>query len=222
MSDFIQKPGLEKTDFGLWLKSVRRQRQLSRQAVSDRSEGRISQQYLHFIETGRATNIGSDKIAALATGLGVPLSIIEQALFYGITGAAVTGRTAAGGSVSANGDEFQDETVQYFPQDSRLFFVEIVGDSMAPRLDHGDWALIQPYPPGSPLLNGGIYLLATGKRSTCKYVFQRPDQDGYFIGAARPDLFPTVPLAPPYRVLGQVVEVRKTQSLYGGLPEALR
>lgn len=212
---------MKQTCFGSWFKSLRKQRRLSRKAISDRANGRISQQYVHFIEAGKATNIGSDKVQALAEGLGVPLAVIEQALFYGIETYPVTGRTAAGSSVSPNSEEFADE-IAYFPKDSQLFFVEIVGDSMAPRLEHGDWALIQPYQPGMAIINKGIYLLATGRRSTCKYVFQRTGEDQFWVGAARPDLFETVPLASPYKILGRVVEVRKTQSLYGMLPEALQ
>jgi len=216
---------MENNRFGNWLKALRQQRRLSRRLVAERSGGRVSQQYLHLIETGKATNIGSEKVQALAEGLGVPLAVMEQALFQGVDHYAITGRTAAGGSVSPNADEFSDE-IAYFPQDSQLFFVEIIGDSMAPRLEHGDWALIQPHQPGMAILNGGIYLLATGRRSTCKYVFQRPsdnpDNQQYWVGAARPELFETVPLALPYKILGRVVEVRKTQSLYGMLPEALQ
>lgn len=210
-------------NFGAWLKTFRQSRRWSREAVTQKAQVAgylISQQYIHFIESGKATNIGSDKIQALAAGLDLPLHILESALFQQqAPDIPIAGRTAAGTGVSTNEHEYQQATLAYeYPASELaaqgLYYIEIIGDSMAPKIEHGDLALIQP---GSQAITSGrIYLVQErkSKKTTCKYLIadtQNPEQ--FWLVAEQEKLFPRTQLTNRYQLLGEVIEVRKTLTL---------
>lgn len=208
-------------NFGQWVKQVRKERNLSRQKVADRSGGRnspkISQQYVHFIETGKATNIGSDKLTALARGLGIPVEILETALFRQTEPTIpVLGRAAAGTATNSLKEEYQNETFPYTQTNNTLTGYEIMGDSMAPKISHGDLALITALHTNDPLISGAVYLIKTKGKVTCKYILEDPaNPDNHIIRAENKHLYPdTVLDRKTHQVLGRVVEVRKSISLH--------
>ncbi|MBX2860954.1 MAG: XRE family transcriptional regulator [Vampirovibrio sp.] len=202
-------------EFGSWLQALRKHLGYSRQEVADRSGGRISQQYIHFIETGRITNVGVEKVQAMAAGLGVPVQVLQQALLQGEEPMIpVLGRAAGGPEASALPEEYREVGVPYYRPDPTLFSVEIMGDSMSPKLEHGDLAVVQPQIESAPLVSGGVYLLRHRKKLTCKYLMQHSEQPEQWLITAEDDgLFPQTLLDKTYEVLGQVIEVRKTQTL---------
>lgn len=242
--------------FGRWVFMLRKSRRLSRQAVSKRASAKgfqLSQQYVHFIETEKATNIGSDKIQALSAGLGVPLAVIEQAVFNKSAPVFyLRGRVSAGRAGPGNNDEY-GEGVPYFDaahldaDSTVLYYVEIMGDSMSPKIEHGDLALIRPMPSTSALKSsssksaslsppvesaalienslidsgliesGRIYLVQQAKRKhhTCKYVVRDvADPETFWLLAENEELFPKTKLDKEFKILGEVIEVRKSMSLY--------
>lgn len=195
---------------------MRRERGWSRQHVSQRASGRISQQYIHFIETGKATNIGSDKLLALSTGLQIPVEILQQVLHAGQPPSIpVQGRVAAGALAHAKGEGYGGELLSYQAEaPGRLFAMEVMGDSMSPKLCHGDMILASRAVPGEAILAGHIYVLEKAGKVTCKYLLPDFEAAGCFrVAAERPDLFAEAPLSDQYRILGRVIEVRKTHSL---------
>lgn len=195
---------------------LRQQLGLTRQAVADRSGGEISQQYVHRIETGLAENIGSEKLTALARGLDVPVAVLQQALFQKQAPVIpVLGRVSGGGAVPRSADEYAQEQLRYAVAHPPLFAVEMIGDSMAPKIEHGDWIIAEPIGEGEPMpliMDGAIYVLEKQQRLTCKYLLNRIGS-GYWLEAEQPTIFAPEPLSNGYKILGRVVEVRKTQTL---------
>ena len=228
-----QQPKPISFDFGEWIQQLRKSRRFSRQTVSERASEKgfsLSQQYVHFIETGKATNIGSDKVQALAIGLNVPLQIIEQALFQKKAPIfRLLGRVSAGQATSSNSDEYGEPLpyVEYGKETQDLYYVEISGDSMAPKIEHGDLALVKPFPKAwhdqanypnyhGLISSGRVYLIQEPKRQhhTCKYILADNEQEGeYWLLAENEALFPKTRLDNRFKVLGEVIEVRKTLSL---------
>jgi SOS-response transcriptional repressor LexA len=222
--------------FGHWLQALRKQLGLTRTQVADKASGAVSQQYIHRIETGVATNIGTDKLAALAIGLGVPVSILHQALVQKQSPEIpLLGRSAAGGAIPNTQEGYQSETISYFDQryfetQVSLFAMEIIGDSMAPRVEHGDLVFVIPISKGASLpqhaealsmqsnsadwLNGGMYLVSIDDRLTCKYlIWPLSDHSQPFLRAENQEIFPDTAWHAGCKIMGRVVEVRKRQNL---------
>jgi transcriptional regulator with XRE-family HTH domain len=219
--------------FGHWLRALRKQLGLTRTQVAEKARGSLSQQYIHRIETGVATNIGSDKLAALALGLSVPVNVLHQALTQKqAPDIPLLGRSAAGSAIRNTQEGYQSEAVAYFETQPNLFALEIIGDSMAPRVEHGDLIFVSPIPKGTSLpenaatlsveshskesvwVNGGMYLLSTDGRLTCKYlIWPLSGNVTPLIRAENRDLFQDTPWQATFQVLGRVVEVRKRQNL---------
>lgn len=202
--------------FGQWIFKLRKQRGLSRQELSARSEGRISQQYVHFIERGKALNIGSEKLKALADALDLPVQSLHQALATGNPPSIpLLGRAAAGTAIPTDPGEYaapENLKLAETPEEPGLFAVEISGDSIQPVVAHGDTVIVRRHHEGDLLLPGHIYLLRHGRRLTCKYLM--PDgAGGYMLSAENATLFPETLFKAPYVLVGRVIEVRKTHSL---------
>lgn len=204
-------------EFGPWLRALRKELGLTRQMVSERSGRAISQQYIHFIETGKNTNIGSEKLGALAQGLGVPLWVLQRALFEKTEPVVpVVGRAAAGVQVASNAEEY-GEAASYRHQLEEVFAVEVIGDSMAPRLEHGDLVFVKRFYAEDRIIPGWIYLFeeVQSRKVTCKYLLEQEGNSGsYRLEAEDATLFPPTAMGEDFRLLGRVVEVRKTKNLF--------
>ena len=94
---------------------------------------------------------------------------------------------------------------------SDLFAMEVSGDSMAPKIEHGDLVIVKRHRPTDPLLPGHIYLVRQQGRTTCKYLM--PAADGYCLTAEKPTLFPEQPMTDSHEILGRVIEARKIHTL---------
>jgi transcriptional regulator with XRE-family HTH domain len=200
--------------FGDWLRTLRKQMGLTRQAVADRAGGSISQQYIHAIETGKSTNIGSEKLEALARGLGIPPSVLHQALLERTPPML---RLIVPGRESEASDEQEAMTIPYFLNDPSLFAVEVTNDDMAPRMERGDIAIVQPVRNDVPQEPGWIYLLESKyQQPMFRYLMDRPAGSGnYWLVAHDSDRIPATQLgAEGYHLSGRVVEVRKGKSLF--------
>lgn len=182
--------------------------------------GQISQQYIHFIEAGRSQNIGSQKLHALAQALDLPVTLLQHILSNNqLPDAPIVARASAGVAIPDQAEEYRTQPVEHvfypdpLPTEPDFFAVEISGDSMAPKLAHGDLAIVRRHHPDAALLPGHIYLCRIQGRTTCKYLMPQAGGDGYYLSAERPDLFADTPLTPAIQLQGRVVEVRKTHSL---------
>lgn len=197
--------------FSDWLKAQRNALGLSRTRVAERSGGEISQQYIHLIETGVQQNIGSDKLRALASGLGLPLVILQRALFDGVVPEIpLTGRISGGPEVNALSEEYVNDGVTY-EANPQLFAMEMMGDSMAPKIEHGDIVIANPE---CELVSGRVYVLSKNKKRTCKYLVQdQNDPETWWICAENESLFEREELTRNWKIGGLVIETRKTMTL---------
>lgn len=227
--NFLDQNQSEEFHFGHWLQSLRKQLGLTRIQVAQKAGGTLSQQYIHRIETGVATNIGSDKLAALALGLNIPVNILHQALTNKQSPEIpLLGRSAAGGGIPNTQEGYQSECIPYLEAEtSTLFAIEIIGDSMAPRVEHGDLVFVSPIPKSAPFpnsaaafaqsshwINGGMYLVSIEDRLTCKYlIWPLSEQTPPFLRAENETIFPDTLWHCGCKIKGRVVEVRKRQNL---------
>ncbi len=213
------------TCFGQWLQMLRKERRLSRQAVSARSGNRISQQYIHFIEIGQATNIGSDKLAALADAFDLPVEAFQQVLHQKqMLQIPIIGRAAAGAPIPSETEEYQEgNKLEYLTPELNkaseartspaLFAVEVSGDSMAPKIAHGDVVIVRRQEADEGLMPGHVYLVRLQGRLTCKYLMPGPNENEIILSAEQAHLFSDMPLKNQQAIVGRVIEVRKTHSL---------
>jgi transcriptional regulator with XRE-family HTH domain len=200
--------------FGAWLKKLRKQLGYSRQQVCDQAGGRISQQYIHFIETGKSTNIGSDKLQALAQGFQIPIEILEEALFRNREpNIEFWGKAGKNGS-GANG-KHDAEPMTYIHPEKHLFALEINDEAMTPKLEPGDLAIAQTWHHTHGIMPNWVYLIEHQGKTFCSYIVENSDGSGsYQLVAEQSRLFSTTPLTKEYEILGRVIEVRKTKTLH--------
>jgi transcriptional regulator with XRE-family HTH domain len=105
---FVVKTEQSAESLADYVRRMRHEKDLSLADVSERSGNRIGRTHINRIENGELTNVGFDKLRALAKGLGVP----EEEVFA----------VARGKSVSGDPDLEEIRLLEYFrtlPQDSR-------------------------------------------------------------------------------------------------------
>lgn len=205
-------------NFGQWLKHVRKERRLTRQAIANNSDGKISQQYIHAIESGKCRNIGSDKLQALAKGLDMPIAVLQDALFlkrYSVEHLDNTAELAnsRGAIATDSSDDGVDDGMA--PGDFKIISVD--NDKMAPRLEKGDIAFLIPIKKlQRPYESGRLYVLMDETRQHhFRYMLYHPEQNDYqLLQEANSDYTAVEWLKnSDWRLIGMVMELRKHKSL---------